>query len=311
MTGSGRSAYQPDRPLRLVRSTPAPALAARLEDTAPPGSVAVCVDFSTDSTLGLAWALAHAARMHQPVHLVHVQPDPAAGPAAQAAGLELLAAGLAEADQVPGVRASASALPYDPLGVAHRLLTATRPAAAVVVGARGHGVVTGLLLGAVSRRVAREAGQPVVVVRATADPQAETVVVGVDDSAAAGSALEVALAWAARHGHSLRVLRAWPAGTTPTPAVPRPVSTGLGEAMRREQDDLTRRLPLLCRAEPTVQVTGEVVPGPAGTALVDASAHAALVVVGARGRTAGGVPRLGSVAQTVLSRARCPVAVVH
>jgi len=308
MTRSGRSAYQPDRPLRLVRATPAPALAARLVDAAPTGSVAVCVDSSTDSALGLAWALAHAARMHQPVHLVHVQADQAAGLAAQAAGLELLAAGLAEADQVPGVRASASALPYDPLGVAHRLLTATRHAAVLVVGARGHGVVTGLLLGSVSRRVAREAAPPVVVVRVTADPQAETVVVGVDDSVAAGSALEVALDWAARHGHALRVLRAWPARA---PAAAVPVFAEVGEVMQREQDALTRRLAPLCRARPTVPVTGEVVPGPASPALVDASAHAALVVVGARGRTAAAVPRLGSVAQTVLSRARCPVAVVH
>lgn len=128
------------------------------------------------------------------------------------------------------------------------------------------------LLGSVSRQVAREAAQPVVVVRATADPPAETVVVGVDDSAAAGSALEVALGWAARHGHSLRVLRARPARIAPAPAVPRPVSAANpDEAMQREQDALTRRLASLVRAaQPAVQVTAEVVPGSASAALVAA-----------------------------------------
>jgi nucleotide-binding universal stress UspA family protein len=62
---------------------------------------------------------------------------------------------------------------------------------------------------------------------------------------------------------------------------------------------------------PEVPAIAKAVPGRADRLLVDASAHARLVVVGARGRTAGAEVRLGPVSEAVLHHARCPVAIAR
>jgi nucleotide-binding universal stress UspA family protein len=62
---------------------------------------------------------------------------------------------------------------------------------------------------------------------------------------------------------------------------------------------------------PGVPLETETVAGPPAQALVDASAAAALVVVGSRGLRAYEGQQLGSVSHDVLRRATCGVAVVR
>jgi nucleotide-binding universal stress UspA family protein len=62
---------------------------------------------------------------------------------------------------------------------------------------------------------------------------------------------------------------------------------------------------------PDVEVTGEAVDGSAAQILIDASAHATLLVLGSRRLKALGSALLGSVGTGVAARACCPVVVVR
>jgi nucleotide-binding universal stress UspA family protein len=65
------------------------------------------------------------------------------------------------------------------------------------------------------------------------------------------------------------------------------------------------------RVAPEVAVSAELVDLPAGEALVAASEHADLIVLGSRGQQDLTTSALGSVAHRTAVHARCPVAIVH
>ena len=62
---------------------------------------------------------------------------------------------------------------------------------------------------------------------------------------------------------------------------------------------------------PDVEVLESVVDGHPAQALIDASEHSALLVVGSRGHGAFAGALLGSVSQQCVQQARCPVVVVR
>ena len=68
----------------------------------------------------------------------------------------------------------------------------------MVVGARGHSLLSGVVLGSVSQHVSRHASCPVVVTRTPYHPDSRRVVVGVDGSAGSRKALEFAFDHASR-----------------------------------------------------------------------------------------------------------------
>jgi nucleotide-binding universal stress UspA family protein len=191
------------------------------------------------------------------------------------------------------------------------LLDAAETAELVVIGSRGRGGFRGLLLGSVGAQVAAHAGCPVAVLRGGPDPHATKVVVGIDGSPAAGSALRFAFDEASRRGWSVHAVHAWdvpaydllivPAGPVPVP-------------LRDVADDevrLTAEALAGFREEyPDVDVVEQLVRAPAVSALLDAADGASMIVVGTHGRGPAMGALLGSVSNGVIHKAALPVVVV-
>ena len=188
------------------------------------------------------------------------------------------------------------------------LVAEARDAAMVVVGDRGLGGFSGLLLGSVAVQLAAHAECPVLVVRGHAHPSGP-VVLGVDGSPAASAAVARAFDEAWLREAPLVALHAWL----------HPVAQGPGDILvvfdvnevRKVEARLLAEAVAGCREKyPDVPVREDLVHGPARGALIDLSGEAQLLVVGTRGR--GGISGLllGSVSQAVLHHAACPVLVV-
>ncbi|MCL3862293.1 universal stress protein [Actinotalea sp. K2] len=180
----------------------------------------------------------------------------------------------------------------------------------VVLGSRGLGGFTGLLLGSVGVQVAAHARCPVVVVRPTvATSSARSsgrVVVGVDGSQASDRALTFGFAAAARRSLGVTMVRAWqpPVPVHPSLLIP------LEDLHEAEHLQLLASLATVRQHYPGVDVTIALVNDHPAHALAVESDGASLLVVGSRGLGGFAGLLLGSVSQAVLRHARCPVAVV-
>lgn len=196
------------------------------------------------------------------------------------------------------------------------LLDAGRGARLMVVGRRGHGGFSGLLLGSVSEACARHADCPVLVVRPWAvggDTDDDTVdraviVVGVDGSAQSVNALRVAADLAQRLGCRLRVALVWQeprffAGGR-RPELPWSPAEDAEEALRRCLEDAFG-------AETPEGVTASTYHGRAAEVLIDCAVEAHMLVVGSRGRGGFASLMLGSVAEACVRHSISSVLVVH
>jgi len=217
---------------------------------------------------------------------------------------------------------------------ARAVLSADRPAAAVlaesarmradlvVLGWRGHGPIRRLLMGSVSRKIAREATAAVMVVRGSSGTPkaAKRFVLGYDGSRNARRALHLLAKLAPTPGARALVLTSLPPQYSP-PLSPLPqraralVLAGIRQAERaREQQARTRleRAAGVLRRRGWSVVTRFTQQAPLLSLLEAASDFDAdALVVGARG--VSGLERvlLGSVANGALERSRCPVIVAH
>lgn len=189
------------------------------------------------------------------------------------------------------------------------LLEQARTAALLVIGDRGMGGFSGLLVGSVAVQLAAHADCPVLVSRGRPDPDGP-VVVGVDGSPANDAAIGYAVEAAAVRRATLLVVHAgWrpgAGGSGEAPASP----DALERAAADEDLMLTDAVARWHAVHPDVGVERVVVRAGPRKALIDASADAQLVVVGTRGRGGFTGLLLGSVSQAVLHHATCPVAVV-
>ena len=185
-------------------------------------------------------------------------------------------------------------------GGAAALVAESEQASLLVVGSRGHGGFTGMLLGSVSSHVVAHAHCPVLVVRPPVPPHPgddTPVVVGVDGSPNSVRAVEVAADEAYRRGRPLLLVHA---GVGAEPAEVSRAQALLDEAVRPPRP-----------ARPDLTVVSHVQHGAdAATGLVDASKDAAVVVVGSRGRGGFAGLLLGSISQALVHHAHCPVLVV-
>lgn len=283
--------------------------------TAPAGAVVVGVDGSSLSEEALDWAGAEAARLGAPLHVVHafVHVSVIGGfSPVSPAEREKLGGDMVHA-AADRTRAAHRGLPVTEevcLGAAApQLLNAAKDARMIVLGARGHGRVGGMLVGSVSQQVAMHARCPVVVVRGSTDRAGGSVVIGMDGSPEARAALRFGLRYADGVGAPVRVVRA--EYLEPVPGIPpgewyedrKGQLEQVTESVRSEVD--------AARGEfPGLDIDLRVTRRHPVEALVEEAAEARLVVVASRGLGGFAGLLLGSVSQGVLSRAPSPVAIL-
>jgi nucleotide-binding universal stress UspA family protein len=290
-----------------------------MTEQVPRDAIVVGVDSSADSDLALDWALNLARHTHQPVHAVHVWPvppgtvtqDDGGGQSWAASGRGIVTAAILRGREIHGVPMSGQSLEVesDP---GEGLVEACRGASMLVVGARGHGAVTGLLAGSVSQYAARHAPCPVVAVRRAQDHDARRVVVGIDRTPEASEAIGFAFQLASDLRVDLTAVHTWNAPSlhgAGTELLPMP--TDVGTDVHEQHQALADDLAIWQQKFPAVPLTIEAIPGRAAAVLVDASEHAGIVVVGSRQRQSVTGLILGSVSEKVLHHARCPVVIAR
>jgi nucleotide-binding universal stress UspA family protein len=181
-----------------------------------------------------------------------------------------------------------------------------------VIGDRGLGGVTGLLVGSVATALAAHAESPVVVVRANGidelpDPSAP-IVVGVDGSPVSEAALAFAYEAAAARGVPLVAVHTW-WDVFVDPAVAPLLDWDAIASDERQV--LAERLAGWSEKYPDVSVQPVILRDRPAHALVEQSRRAQLVVIGSRGRGGFTGLLLGLVSHAVLHRAPCPVAIIR
>ncbi|MFF0268222.1 universal stress protein [Kribbella sp. NPDC004536] len=248
--------------------------------------VVVGVDGSPAASVAISWGAKEAAALRSPLHLVYAL-TPGSSPAQ---------AGDVIHKAVEQARGSASGIVIDSRiesgSPSAALVKASGTAAVVVIGSRGLGLMAGALVGSTGLDLAANARCPVIVVRPDlGSTTGVRVVIGYDGSPTADEALAFGIEHARRHDLGVRVVAAQPEGT---------------ELHRITEDELRAAVQAHGgRDAELIQITGH----PAEHILRLAS-DAALIVLGARGRGGFAGMLIGSVSQTVLHHADCPVAVI-
>ena len=194
-----------------------------------------------------------------------------------------------------------------------KLLDAARDAQLLVVGTRGLGEVKGALLGSVSHHSTMHSSVPVAVVRESAGwSQKDEVVVGIDGSSGAATALRWAIGEAVARGAKLVVIHAWHFDAKTAPADYRYAALNWRTFSERSEALVHQEIDeaiAIVGATP-VAVDPIAASQPPVQALVDRAGTAGLLVVGCRGRGGFAGLLLGSVSQHCLHQARGVVVVV-
>jgi nucleotide-binding universal stress UspA family protein len=288
-----------------------------MSDKVTRGAVIVGVDRSPGTGAALAWAADQAALTRRPLVAVHGTGFPSTRPHSLdvlEAEHELLENGRAlVAEAVDAACRRQPDLAVSGLvEVGHPatlLLEHAEGAEMLVVGARREGPADHIL-SSVSLAAARHATCPLVVARPAREPAAGAppapVVLGLDGTAASVDAAAFAFESASLRGAELLVLH----GTWDRPPAGHPAAGDqLAEDERLAIGEVVAGLP---EKYPDVPFRTVLRAGDPAKALIEESAAAQLVVVGAR--------RLGEAWATILTRsvstalvqhARCPVAVVR
>jgi nucleotide-binding universal stress UspA family protein len=182
----------------------------------------------------------------------------------------------------------------------------------LVVGSRGRGGFTSLLLGSVSARTVGMARCPVMVVRG-ADPEPRgRVLAAVDVHEPCGTVLEFAFAEAARRGAALEIVHAWePPWTMEYGLHGEGIGGDIQLVHKKLEDLLIREVGAVAPRHPDVEPFLHVAAGSPGAVVVQAAGLCDVAVVGAR-RLAGERRRLavGPLAQTLLRHADCAITLV-
>ena len=296
--------------------------------------IVVGADGSEQSSRAVEWAAREAVRRKVPLRIVSVSAMPSrmrprnSNPTTVADILHkisarTLAAALTRAREIaPGLHVETELVTGPP---AQTLTACGSGASMLVVGARGAGGFSAMVLGSVSRYAAMHARCPVVVAHEDSVAVHREVVVGVGDPAEAADSLRFAFEEASMRGAMLLAVHAlarYPASSDWDDedvklagwlhAVP-----GLDVAGDKgEPPDETAAAAELAQVlagwqekYPEVRVGQDVIRGHAGRVLSSYAARADLVVIG-RHHDREGLAAVGSIQHPVLNHAHGPVAIV-
>lgn len=205
--------------------------------------------------------------------------------------------------------------------VARILIEAGHDAEFITVGTRGHGELTGAMVGSVSIAVSAHARCPVVVVRGDSSlppgPH-RPIVVGIDESPGAEAALRFAADTAAGAGARLIVVSAYQPAVLQVwtgvllNAVTTEMNPGDNLDARTAAEKVVARAARIARTQyPGLEVSEQVLQGSPAGVIAATTYQAGLAVVGSRGRGGFSGLLLGSVSRRLLHTALCPVAVVR
>ncbi len=254
-------------------------------------AVVAGVDASQASRAAVRWAAGEAARRDSPLKLIHIHSEQDDF----AMGQDNLTAASVAWEAEPGVPTEHELRRG---AIADQLVTASKTAQLLVLGTHGFGALRGTPIGSVAEDVAGRAWCPVVVVRGLT-PGRGGVVVGVDPSGNSERALVFALDTALARNTGLVVVHAWDDSVLEAGA-------DLATVEAAEERALEDRIGAWRGKYPGVGIRLEVVRDRnVARALIRVIPDAGLIVIGSNGTG------LGTTAHALLSRARCPVALVR
>ncbi|WP_062428556.1 universal stress protein [Herbidospora daliensis] len=270
------------------------------------------VDGSPSALAAVDYAAADAARRNTSLRLVHVRETWTGIRLSQlhdvenTYGEEVLATAERRAHaSAPGVSVTTGLATG---GVVARLQEEAAKADAVVIGSRGTGGFTGMILGSVGLGLAGHTPGPVIVVREPSPPAHGRLLAGYDGSEEADVALEFAFAEARRRGAALRAVFSWQ--PPPFSSVGTMYDNLIHCVYEERTGYVEERFTAWRDRHPGVPVEYASVYGHPVNVLAEESKAADLVIAGSRGLGAFGAAVLGSVGHGLLHHAHCPVAIV-
>jgi nucleotide-binding universal stress UspA family protein len=281
--------------------------------------IGVGIDGSPASQSALRWAAAEAAAHNAELVVVHAYDWRVVGAKAQIGGAIAEAAALSATALVNSAVEQARALAPDVsvrgeavLGAPGPILVdASKTYDLIVLGSRGRGGFSSLLLGSVSQHVATHAAGPVVVVRGRPAGAVGPIVVGVDGSPASDHVIRLAFEEAVARDAGVLAVRVY---------IPRYAGLGVDISVPVEDPVQRREAELRHVADdvapwrekyPDVSVRTVALDGHTADVLIGLSASAQLVVVGTRGHGGFAGLLLGSVGLQLLHHADCPVLIAR
>jgi nucleotide-binding universal stress UspA family protein len=283
--------------------------------------IVAATDGSEESLRAVDWAAREAALRGAPLRIVAAaallpRMISRAGPGEYDTVTDVLIhnrdQALAAAAELAAKTAPGVMIDTDPVGgqPAQAIADSGSGALMLVLGSRGVGAFTAMVLGSVSRYVASHAACPVVIARDVPLAPHQLVCVGVADPDNCADALTFAFEEASLRKAGLLALHAWHMPQTDISRAGQMFTARDPHAVEAED---TRHLEGLLdswRAKyPDVPVSEEVVHGHPARALVGMSARADLVVIGRQARHPG-LQGPGAVRHAVLNHAHGPVAVI-
>ncbi|MEJ5928819.1 universal stress protein [Corynebacterium sp. H128] len=196
------------------------------------------------------------------------------------------------------------------------LLDMSKDVTMIVMGSRGLGGLSGMVMGSVSAAVVSHSDCPVVVVREdnTVDEKTKygPIVVGIDGSAVSEKATRYAFAEASARGAELHAVHTWMDMQVQASLAGLAAAQQQWQVVEEEQHALlSERLAGYQSEFPEVVVKKIVTRDRPVRALCDASEGAQLLVVGSHGRGGFKGMLLGSTSRALLQSAPCPMMVVR